>query len=145
MQRKEVVAREKEVAAKEKLAHETTMFTIDIEELRKEKNLEEETQERNVGGAELDSPFIVWTRKRQNSNRPRKKQKSNRSIGTTPSILSKGDLDEMGDMVRDITTDLWGHFEEQYQLTLRKVQQDWPELQIQTGRLQMSVDQVSRQ
>jgi len=105
------------VAAKERETRETTMSqaTIDVEESEKEKKSEEEDiEERDKGGAELESPFIVWTRKRQTSTGLRKKQKFDRSVGTTPLVLTEGDLDEIGDMVHDTMTNIWGHFEEQY-------------------------------
>lgn len=42
-----------------------------------------------------------------------------------------------------MTSKLLGHFEEQYQQVLGKVQQDLHELQVQTGRVQVSVGQAS--
>lgn len=108
-QKKEFVAREKEVIAKDKEAKETMILrvTIDVEESKMEKTPEEEEiEEEDEGGSELESPFVIKKRKKQTSTRLRQKQQFDRSVGMTPLVLTKGDLDEIRYVVRDITTNI---------------------------------------
>lgn len=58
-------------------------------------------------------------------------------------ILTEGDLDEIGDKVRDTTTELWKQFEKQYMKMLGGILKDLHGLQIQIGRIQASIGQAS--
>ena len=122
----------------------TLLTTIDVEESDTQKTSKKEgIEEEEEGVAELECPFVVKKRKKQTSTAPRKKQKPDQLAGATPLVITQRDLNEIGDVVRDMVTNLWGHFEEQYQQVLGKVQQDLGELQIQTSMLQVSVGQAS--
>ena len=84
-------------------------------------NEEVEIEGEQEGGTGLESPFIVKKRQKQSYTRPRKKQKSNKSVNTTPLVLMEGDLDEIGDVVRDATKNIWSHIKDQYHQTLDKM------------------------
>jgi len=57
-------------------------------------------------------------------------------------VLTKGDLDEIEDVVRNSAETIWSHNEDQYHQTLDKVHQGLRELQVQTGVIQVSIGQV---
>jgi len=52
---------------------------------------------------------------------PCKKLKSNKTASTEPLALTKGDLDEIINVVRSTTGNIWGHIENQYKQVLEKV------------------------
>jgi len=94
----------------------TLLATIDVDKSNTEcTQVEEETYVEEEGGAQLESPFVVKKRKKRTSTGQCKKQKSNKKIGTMPLVLTEGDLDEIGDVVRDARMDLMNHFEVQCQ------------------------------
>ena len=96
--------------------------TINVDESNTEcTSIEEE-------GAGFESPFIVKKRLKKSLTRSCKKKKLDKSTSTVPLVLTEGDLDKIGYMVYDATTYIWGHFEEQYQQKLSKVQQGMREL-----------------
>lgn len=43
-----------------------------------------------------------------------KEVESDKNSPVDPLVLIEGDLDLIGDKVRDTTTELWSHFEQQY-------------------------------
>ena len=61
-----------------------------------------------------------------------------------PMVLKEGDLNEIGDKVRDTMTEVLQKFEQQYMQTLGSIQKDLHELQIQMDMIQVGVGQVSR-
>jgi len=66
-----------------------------------------------------------------------------KSVIVTPLVLTKGDLDEIGDVVDNTIETIWGHIEDQYHQLLDKVQQGLKELQVQIEVIQVSVGQLS--
>ena len=55
-----------------------------------------------------DSPFIIKKRvPAVTTMSPRKKQKVDRSKGAIPLVLTDGDVDEIGEKVKQVTTDKW--------------------------------------
>lgn len=109
---KEVVAKAKEAVAKEKEATKektTSKATIYLDESEtKCTNVEEEIEEEVVGGAGVGSPFIFKNKQNMSLKRSHKKKKLEKSVSATPLVLAEGDLNEIGDVVHNATTDLWG-------------------------------------
>lgn len=64
-------------------------------------------------------------------------------MGATPLVLTKGDLDEINDVVRNATQSIWNHIEDHYHQSLNKVHQGLRELQVQTWVIQASIGQAS--
>lgn len=58
-------------------------------------------------------------------------------------VLTKGDLDEIGDKIWDITTEVLQQFEQQYMQTLGGVQKALCELQLQATIIHEDVGKVS--
>lgn len=65
-------------------------------------------------GTELGSHFVVKQRNKRTSTGQHKKKKYDRSTDVMPLVLREGDLDKIGDVVRDATMNLMSHFEAQY-------------------------------
>lgn len=61
----------------------------------------------------------------------RKKHKYDKIVGPEAMVLTKGDLNEIGDTFRSVTVDIWGYIKEQYQPVLKNVQEGLKELQVQ--------------
>ena len=75
------------------------------------------------------TPFILKRHEKGQQEGPRKKQKSYKSQGD-PMVLMEGDLDEIGDKIRDTMNEVLQKFEQQHMQTLGRVQKDMRELQI---------------
>lgn len=57
------------------------------------------------------TPLRVSKLKKETTAGPRKKHKSNKKVYIDPMFLTEGDLDEIGDKVRDMMTKLLTQFE----------------------------------
>lgn len=104
----------------------------------------EEEQSKQVGGAdeEKSTSFLVKRYREKQKEGPQKKsEKMNPPLD--PIMLIEGDLDEIGDKVRDIKTKLLQQFEQKDLESLVTFQKDLRELQIQTSRIQVGTGQVS--
>lgn len=131
-----------QVAAREKAAQKkkevVAKATADKEHVVKEATVEvEESASHHFKDNKLQK------RTKETTFVPRKKQKSNKHSHVDPMILTEGDLDEIGDKVHDIITELQTQFEQENQQELGNVQKDLRQLHIQIGRVQESVRQVS--
>ena len=78
----------------------------------------------------------------------RRKVKSDKSVVSEAMVLTKGNLDEIGDIFKNITEHLWGNIEEQYKKVFEDVHKGLKDLQVQmsasqAGKLQASATQVS--
>lgn len=51
-----------------------------------------------------------------------KKHKFDKTTGVEAMVLTEGDLDEIGDIVRTTIKEIWGHIKDEYQSVLSKVQ-----------------------
>jgi len=58
-------------------------------------------------------------------------------------VLTKSDLDEIGDKVRDVATKLLQKLEQQYIQTMGGVQEDLQQFQLQETKIQEDVRKVS--
>lgn len=70
------------------------------------------------GGEEVSTPFKFQKHTKQTMIGPQKKHKSDKHLLMDPLVLTKGDLDEICDNLRDTTSNLSSHFEQQYMQTL---------------------------
>lgn len=59
-------------------------------------------------------------------------------------VLTKGDINEIGDTMCSITEDMWEHIDDQYKSILTRVQQGLKYLQAQVSMIQASIFQVTK-
>jgi len=78
------------------------------------------------------------------SPRSRKKQKVDKSKGTLPMVLTDGELNEIGDKVKEATMESWRKIEDHYSALLRSVEKSIIELKIleQTSRKLVNIGQT---
>lgn len=143
----EKVMHQMEVTAKEAATNKeqaTKERTIEVQESTSQQTEhQEESDVEGGGGTKKGTPFKVKKHSNQITSGPRRKQKSTIFSQVNSLVLTKGDLDEIGDKVHDKRAKLWTQFEKQYQQALGNVQKDQCDMQIQKGRLEESVIQAS--
>ena len=67
----------------------------------------------------IDAPSPFTTKRRQPWSRgAQKKVKSSNSTGLEEMVLTKGDLDEIRDIFKNVIEHLWGNIEDQYKKVL---------------------------
>lgn len=92
--------------------------------------MEAEETETEKGSTDLGtaSPQLKWPCITERSG-PRKKVKASK-LATDPITLTKGDLHDIGEMVRDITSEVLQEFMQEHQAMLGALRAQLQELQV---------------
>lgn len=132
---------------KEKVANEK----VKKEQCESERNgksplLETKEEEQSEQGSRGDEGQRTQIRRKKRGQEqwkgPQKRKKSDKSQGH-PMVLMEGDLNAIGNKIRDTMMEVLQQFEQQYMQTLGSFQKDLRELQIQANKIQVGADQAS--
>jgi len=102
---------EKDRATKEEVEKERQKTEIDGKSASHHSNEQELSEQGGGGGEEQSTPFILKRRGQENTIGHHKKNKLDKQTHLEPMVLTEGGLDEIGDKVRDTTTEVLQQFE----------------------------------
>lgn len=108
----------------------------DSEKFSSHHTYEKELSEQEGGGGEEQAtPFILKKCTQEQQSRKGKKQMYDKQTHLDPMVLTEGDINEIGDKIRDPTIKLLQHFKQYSMHILRIIQNDLHELYIQASKI----------